>query len=1120
LTRRGPDGRDEGVTAPARRPTPERVPSRSPARPAAARVLALTALLSLAVLSAAAEAQASAPPTASGMRAAQAALERDAGARVTLDRGTGAARSMRFAAGRGPKGPAGGTPAATADAFVARHAAAFGVGDASRELSAGEARVDGLGMTHRRYRQQVEGVEVYGGVLDVHVGRGGEVRSANGRIVPGIEVDVRARVSAERAGRIAVDAVLSEPPGSEEKGGGAAVVGPALEATGAKLWVYDDGMVRGRRGTAHLAWLVEVRGPGVREFVFVDAHAGKVVERWSGVHDALFRRLHVGSTANEPIWDETQPFPGLLDGDKQRLMTSTEDTYRFFQNVFGLDSWDGLGAAMPVVEGPVIGKCPNAWWDGTATNFCIGLGSDDVVAHEWAHAFGERANPLVYLWQSGALNESYADIWGETIDLLNGMASDFPDTPRTAGACSAYMASTHPAEVVVTAPADVAGTYVAGPAVFGPSLDASGLPGLLAAAVDGVGTTTDACQPVSNGSAVGGRIALVDRGGCSFVTKVKNAQDAGAIGVVVADNDPDTVPGSAMGGTDASIVVPAVLVPLDTGSKLRTALASGAVSVVLRKDPVDVSLRWLFGEDAGGVGGAFRDLWNPGCAGDPGSIDDPLYHCSEEDAGGVHVNSGVTNRSFALLVDGGVAGGRTVPAIGLVKAVHLHWRAQTTYETETSGFADHADALEAACDDLLGIPLAGLGTTATPPAPSGEAMAAVDCDAVAEAIAAVEMRLDPVERCGGNRILSPDVPAPCAGTGVSPTEIDGEDFESGAAGWTFDGEGRWPGWPGLSFEVATNPPDARGGAALFVADPAGGDCLRGVGDWSGVATATSPPIAIPTGLLAMPRLEISHWVATQPRRDGGQVELSVNGGPFVLVPAEAFLFNPYNDAISKPNFIPFNDSPMAGEPAFTGSDVGSALGSWGRSAIDLGWFGVGPGDVVRVRFAMGFDGCLGRVGWWIDDVSVHACESVGSGALSIAQATLSPGASGGASASIKGAIATGATPSDVIDAASAYRFDLSASGVSESAGVLASECRSNRAGTRITCRGADGRARVVLARASVGRPWRVSLTLKGLSFAPGPGAPVSVAVTRSGRSWTGSTSSCTPSATGKLLCRG
>ena len=62
--------------------------------------------------------------------------------------------------------------------------------------------------------------------------------------------------------------------------------------------------------------------------------------------------------------------------------------------------------------------------------------------------------------------------------------------------------------------------------------------------------------------------------------------------------------------------------------------------------------------------------------------------------------------------------GQTIGAIGLVKAAHLYWRAQSVYQIPTSKFPDHADALEASCTDLIGQPLNALSTSG-PGGPSG-----------------------------------------------------------------------------------------------------------------------------------------------------------------------------------------------------------------------------------------------------------------------------------------------------------------------------------------------------------------------------------------------------------------
>ena len=69
-------------------------------------------------------------------------------------------------------------------------------------------------------------------------------------------------------------------------------------------------------------------------------------------------------------------------------------------------------------------SCPNANWNGLTTNYCNGVTSDDVVAHEWGHAYTERTHGLIYQWQPGALNESYSDIWGEVVDQINGVGTD------------------------------------------------------------------------------------------------------------------------------------------------------------------------------------------------------------------------------------------------------------------------------------------------------------------------------------------------------------------------------------------------------------------------------------------------------------------------------------------------------------------------------------------------------------------------------------------------------------------------------------------------------------------------------------------------------------------------
>lgn len=110
-------------------------------------------------------------------------------------------------------------------------------------------------------------------------------------------------------------------------------------------------------------------------------------------------------------------------------------------------------------------------------------------------------------------------------------------------------------------------TYGAMGAQFGPAMTTSGVTGVVALADDGTNVGSDACEPV--GAGVAGKLALVDRGTCAFTVKARNVQEAGAIGMIVANNV-GTVEILAMGGTDPLVTIPSVMIGLNDGAALRS----------------------------------------------------------------------------------------------------------------------------------------------------------------------------------------------------------------------------------------------------------------------------------------------------------------------------------------------------------------------------------------------------------------------------------------------------------------------------------------------------------------------------------------------------------------------
>jgi len=133
------------------------------------------------------------------------------------------------------------------------------------------------------------------------------------------------------------------------------------------------------------------------------------------------------------------------------------------------------------------------------------------------------------------------------------------------------------------APTDATSRVVnGGVAQFGQPLDDMGITGdvKLASVIDG-------CTALPAGE-LAGKIGLIERGGvstCTFASKVKNAQNAGATGVIIYNNVANGSTLGNMGGTDATVTIPSILITNSEGEYIKAKLAANTpVNVDLRLD--------------------------------------------------------------------------------------------------------------------------------------------------------------------------------------------------------------------------------------------------------------------------------------------------------------------------------------------------------------------------------------------------------------------------------------------------------------------------------------------------------------------------------------------------------
>jgi PA domain len=243
------------------------------------------------------------------------------------------------------------------------------------------------------------------------------------------------------------------------------------------------------------------------------------------------------------------------------------------------------------------------WYYGLDENEPSGdINLATVTLHEMGHGLGMSA---FFNQSTGALNAGIPDVYQRDLfdNALNKTFDQMSATerrtsvidprgvvwvgPNVTGAIPSVLQLGTPL-LTVNSPTNA--KFQIGGATWGSPVSSPGITGAVVLGLDPANaagpSTTDGCSPFTNASALAGKIALVDRGTCGFVVKAKNAQDAGAIAIIIADNVAGGPPAD-LGGADPTLTITGVRVTLADGTTLKGLISSG-LNVTLG---VDLSVR-------------------------------------------------------------------------------------------------------------------------------------------------------------------------------------------------------------------------------------------------------------------------------------------------------------------------------------------------------------------------------------------------------------------------------------------------------------------------------------------------------------------------------------------------
>jgi len=224
---------------------------------------------------------------------------------------------------------------------------------------------------------------------------------------------------------------------------------------------------------------------------------------------------------------------------------------------------------------------------GTNIDFIV------VLLHEMGHGLGFQTFTN---GSNGAQNGGFPSVWDRFLmgTVTGKLWKDMTNAERAASAISKDMLVWTGPRVTAAVPSvlkfglasatfsgpaagAIAGTVRVGEADFGPALGTAPIFAEVMPVVEQTPGAGEGCEAfsTSNARAVNGKVAFITPGVCTSATKVKNAQNAGAIAVLIGDTvAEDAVQPMPLTGVDPTITITSSRLFLTDASKLRASLQS------------------------------------------------------------------------------------------------------------------------------------------------------------------------------------------------------------------------------------------------------------------------------------------------------------------------------------------------------------------------------------------------------------------------------------------------------------------------------------------------------------------------------------------------------------------